>query len=204
MGAWSRWAHSSGRPGCFTPLRHAYHWLNLFPPLPSGVQGGQWNLRPLDADRKRQRHQLWCNPNQMQPQTHGVVTVGLAKAQRQEIVLKERSLGWDQPGGAVPLRLLTLLSPRREPRTRGRGSLWFWPQEEGSRHQPCAGHCAGGAHNPGTMAGRGHQVKGRGQSEPSIQDSQNPRPRALALALAPAGRPKPAEGALLPSGWLLG
>lgn len=43
----------------------------------------------MDIDRKRQRHQPWCNPNQMQPQTHGVVTVGLALAQRQEIVLEE-------------------------------------------------------------------------------------------------------------------
>lgn len=41
----------------------------------------------------------------------GVVTAGLAKAQRQEIILEERILGWNQPGGAVPLTVLTLLSP---------------------------------------------------------------------------------------------
>lgn len=41
--------------------------LRLFPPLPGWVQGGQRNSRPLDSDRKRQRHQCWGNPNQMWP-----------------------------------------------------------------------------------------------------------------------------------------
>lgn len=46
----------------------------------------------------------------------GMVTVGLAKAQRQEMVLEGScSLGWDQPGGADPLRMLTLLSPQAGP-----------------------------------------------------------------------------------------
>lgn len=58
-------------PGHFIPSGQPCRWLNLFPQLPCWVQGGRWNLRPLDADRKRQRHQPWCNPNQMRPQTHG-------------------------------------------------------------------------------------------------------------------------------------
>lgn len=128
-GAWSRWAHPSGQHWLIHTLRAALSLAESFPTTACWVQGGQWNSRPLDTDRKRQRHHPWCNPNQMQPQTHGVVTVGLAKAQRQEIVLEERSLGWDQPGGAVPLRLLTLLSPQRGPRTLGRGNLWFGPHE---------------------------------------------------------------------------
>ena len=181
-----------GSPGCFTPSRQPCHWLNLFPLLPRWAQGDLWNSRPLDTDRKRQRHQPWCNPNQMQPQTHGVVIVGLAKAQRQEIVLEEHSLGWDQPGGAVPLRLLTLLSPPSGPRTLRRGNLWFWPREaqrtfrKGRSIDIVTGPCRRSP-QPGAGAGWAHQARGRGQ-EPGTQDRQNLRPRALALALSqPAG-----------------
>ena len=59
----------------------------------------------------------------------GVVTVGLAKAQRQEIVLEERFLGWNQPGGAVPLRVLTLLSPQGGAQD---------PEQGGEAHGPVA------------------------------------------------------------------
>jgi hypothetical protein len=59
--------HLSEQPWRPCSLWAAKRGLHLFPPLPSWVQGGQRNSRPLDADRKRQRHQCWCNPNQMWP-----------------------------------------------------------------------------------------------------------------------------------------
>lgn len=59
---------SQNNPGGLAPSgRPSKQGLRLFPPLPSWVQGGQRNSRPLDSDRKRQRHQCWCNPNQMWP-----------------------------------------------------------------------------------------------------------------------------------------
>lgn len=150
----------------------------------------------MDTDRKRQHHQPWCNPNQMQPQTHGVVTVGLAKAQRQEIALEERSLGWDQPGGAVPLWLLTLFSPKRGAQDTGRGSSWSWPHEAQStlqgksQHQHRDGHHAGGAHTPGTMKGRAHHA-GAGDTH-SLASGIYRTPDLESW-------PKPGEGSLPPS-----
>lgn len=58
---------SQNNPGGLAPSGRPSEGLCLFPPLPARVQGGQRNSRPLDSDRKRQRHQRWCNPNQMWP-----------------------------------------------------------------------------------------------------------------------------------------
>lgn len=56
----------------------------------------------------------------------GVVTVGLARAQRQEAVLEKGSLDWGQPGEAGR-RVLTLLIPQGVPRTLGKGSMRSLP-----------------------------------------------------------------------------
>lgn len=60
--------HPPEQPWQPCSLWAAKEGLHLFPPLPGWVQGGQRNSRPLDSDRKRQRHQGWCNSNQMWPQ----------------------------------------------------------------------------------------------------------------------------------------
>lgn len=87
----------------------------------------------------------------------------MAEAQRQEIVLEERSLGWDQPGGAVPPRPLTLLSPQKGPGRRPGKLVVLAPG--GTEHlagKATASDSTG--HTPGSMAGRAHQARGRGQS----------------------------------------
>lgn len=176
----------------------------------SGIRG-HWTQTGKDSVTSPGVIQTRCGLGPM-----GVVTEGLAEAQRQEIVLEERSLGWDQPGGAVPLRVLTLLSPQGGPGHRvgevgGPGPMGHGAPGGRSPRQHCDGHHVGGAHNNsggGTEAGRAHPARRGGHSQPGTRDLQSPSPRALALALALAlvlaGKPKSTEDARPLSGWLLG
>lgn len=209
MGAWCGQTRPSGQPWLLDTLGQPCHRPNLFPPLPCWVQGGQWNSRPLDADRKRQRHQAQSNPNQMRPQTHGGGHCGPGQGPEAGNSLGGTLSGLELAGGAVPWRVLTLLSPQGGVQDTGQGEL----VAQALRHSaPCSedrsviivmGTMQKG---PATRhcGGQGPAGKGQGMLTawyPGLEESQT---RALALALAPAGRPRRAMDSLPPSGWLLG
>ena len=137
-------------PDCFTPSggpvtgRIFSHHCPVGSKVASVIQG-HWTQTGRGSVTRPGVIQTRCGLRPM-----GVVTVGLAKAQRQEIVLEERSLGWNQPGGAVPLRVLTPLSPQGVPRTLGRASSWCRPRGaqctlQGRSRCHCNGCHAGGA-----------------------------------------------------------
>ena len=108
-------------PGCWTPAgspvtgRIFSHHCPAGSKVASGIQG-HWTQIGRGSVTRPGVIQTRCGLRPL-----GVVTAGLAKAQRQEIVLEERFLGWNQPGGAVPLRGLTLLSPQGGPQDTGQG-----------------------------------------------------------------------------------